>query len=191
MKTDHNQVKTWILPKPVKETEKDNCSLNYILQKVLIRRGFDLNKELDDYITPKELPNPEVHFNELKKATERIIDACSRNDKIAICGDYDADGMTSTVLLVELLSLHGAKVIPYIPSRQEEGYGLNVNMISDINSKQIKLVITVDNGVSAFEAIKMAKELGIDLIITDHHKIPDKKLDIHSLILYLLFLEIR
>ena len=182
MKTDNNQVKTWILPKPVKEAEKDNCSLNYILQKVLIRRGFDLNKELDDYITPKELPNPEVHFNELKKATDRIIDACARNDQIAICGDYDADGMTSTVLLVELLTLHGAKVTPYIPSRQEEGYGLNVNMISDINSKQIKLVITVDNGVSAFEAIKMAKEFGIDLIITDHHKIPDKKLDIHSLI---------
>ena len=82
MKTDYNQVKTWILPKPVKETEKDNCSLNYILQKVLIRRGFDLNKELDDYITPKELPNPEVHFNELKKATDRIINACARNDKI-------------------------------------------------------------------------------------------------------------
>ena len=132
--------------------------IGYILQKVLIRRGFDLNKELDDYITPKELPNPEVHFNELKKATERIIDACSRNDKIAICGDYDADGMTSTVLLVELLSLHGAKVIPYIPSRQEEGYGLNVNMISDINSKQIKLIITVDNGISAFDAIKKSKE---------------------------------
>ncbi len=182
MKTDHNQVKTWILPKPVKETEKDNCSLNYILQKVLIRRGFDLNKDLDDYITPKELPNPEVHFNELKKATERIIDACSRNDKIAICGDYDADGLTSTVLLVELLSLHGAKVIPYIPSRQEEGYGLNVNMISDINSKQIKLIITVDNGISAFDAIKKSKEFGIDLIITDHHRIPDQKLDIHSLI---------
>ena len=66
MKTDNNQVRTWLLPKPVKEKEKDNCSLNYILQKVLIRRGFDLNKELDDYITPKELPNPEVHFNELE-----------------------------------------------------------------------------------------------------------------------------
>ncbi len=182
MKTDNNQVKTWILPKPVKETEKDNCSLNYILQKVLIRRGFDLNNELDEYITPKELPNPEVHFSELKKATDRIIDACTRNDQIAICGDYDADGMTSTVLLVELLTLHGAHVTPYIPSRQEEGYGLNVDMISDINSKQIKLIITVDNGISAFDAIKKAKEFGIDLIITDHHRIPDQKLDIHSLI---------
>ena len=182
MKTDNNQVKTWILPKPIKDKEIDNCTLNYILQKVLIRRGVDLNNELDDFIKPKELPNPEVHFNELKKATERIIDACARNEKIAICGDYDADGITSTVLLVELLTLLGAKVTFYIPSRQDEGYGLNTNIISEINSKEIKLAITVDNGVSAFEAIKMSTELGIDLIITDHHRIPDKKLDIFSLI---------
>ena len=178
----HNQVKSWILPKPIKEKEIDNCSLNYTLQKVLIRRGIDLNNELDDYITPKELPDPEVHFRELKKATDRIIDACARNEHIAICGDYDADGITSTVLLVELLTLHGAKVTPYIPSRKDEGYGLNINMINKINSKQIKLIITVDNGVSAFDAIKKANELGIDLIITDHHRIPDKKVKIFSLI---------
>ena len=182
MKTDNNQVKKWLLPKPVNEEEIDNCSLNYTLQKVLIRRGIDLNNELEDYLTPCELPNPEDHFNELNKATKRIIEACSRKEKIAICGDYDADGITSTVLLVEVLSQLDAKVKSYIPSRQDEGYGLNISMINEINKQQIKLIITVDNGISAFDAIKRSYELGIDLIITDHHKIPDKRLDIFSLI---------
>ena len=182
MKKENNQLIRWILPRPTNEEEIDNCTLSYTLQKVLRRRGIDLNSELVDYLTPAELPNPEEHFDELNKATHRIIEACARNEKIAICGDYDADGITSTVLLVELLSQLGAKVKPYIPSRQNEGYGLNKNMISQINKKQIKLVITVDNGVSAFDAIKKSLELGIDLIITDHHKLPQKKLNIFSLI---------
>ncbi|WP_269624832.1 single-stranded-DNA-specific exonuclease RecJ [Prochlorococcus marinus] len=182
MQTDNNQITRWVLPKPVTQREIENCSINYTLQKVLIRRGIDLNKELDDYLTPSDLPNPEDHFGDLNIATERIIQACTKNEQIAICGDYDADGITSTVLLLELLTKLGAKVKPYIPSRQEEGYGLNLNMINEINKKEIKLIITVDNGISAFDAIKKSRELGIDLIITDHHKIPDIELDIFSLI---------
>ncbi len=141
-----------------------------------------MNDELDEYITPSELPNPELHFNELRKATQRVIEACGKNEQIAICGDYDADGITSTVLLIELLSILGAKVKAYIPSRQDEGYGLNLNMINDINNNNIKLIITVDNGISAIEAINKSNDFGIDLIITDHHKIPDIKLNIFSLI---------
>ena len=182
MNTNNCNVKRWILPKPINEDEIANINLNITLQKVLIRRGINLNDEFDEYITPSELPNPEDHFNELCKATERIIQACNRKEQIAICGDYDADGITSTVLLVELLSILGARVKPYIPSRQDEGYGLNLNMINQIKNQKIKLIITVDNGISAFDAIKKANEYGMDLIITDHHKIPDSQLDIFSLI---------
>tara|TARA_B100000579_G_scaffold435179_1_gene457813 strand:+ start:1891 stop:3780 length:1890 start_codon:yes stop_codon:yes gene_type:complete len=182
LKTGINQIKSWILPKPISEDLQEDCILNYTLQKVLIRRGFDLNKQLDNHIRPLELPNPEDHFKELKKATHRIIEACTRSEKVAICGDYDADGITSTVLLVELLSKLGAIVKPYIPSRQEEGYGLNLKMINDINNNQIKLVITVDNGVTAFDAIKRSNEVGIDLIITDHHKITNMDLNVFSII---------
>ncbi len=182
MKTDKNHVIRWLLPKPINEDEINNCNLNDTLQKVLIRRGIDLNKELDEYINPQDPPNPEDHFVELNKATQRIIDACRSKEEIAVCGDYDADGITSTVLLLELLSKLGARVKPYIPSRQDEGYGLNLNMIREINLKKIKLIITVDNGISAFEAIERTNKLGIDLIITDHHKIPDTKLDIYALI---------
>ena len=182
MTTDNNQIKRWILPSPINEVEIDNCSINYTLQKVLSRRGLDLKNELDRYLTPSDLPNPEDHFNELSKATGRIIEACRRKEKIAICGDYDADGITSTVLLVELLSKLGAKPIPYIPSRQDDGYGLNIKMINEINKIDINLVITVDNGISALKAINRSNELGIDLIITDHHKIPDFKIDVFAII---------
>ncbi len=182
METDNTKVKRWVLPKPLNDYIINDCNLSITLQKVLIRRGIDIKNNLDDFLTPSDLPNPEGHFVELSKATKRIVEACNRKEKIAICGDYDADGITSTVLLVELLSKLGAIVIPYIPSRQDEGYGLNINMINAINNKQIKLVITVDNGISAFEAITRANEYGIDLIITDHHKIPEKKSNIYSLI---------
>ncbi len=182
MKTDNDQVHKWILPKPITDDKISNFNLNSILQKVLIRRGIDLNNELDEYIKPTELPNPEDHFNELSKATQRIIEAFERNEEIAICGDYDADGMTSTVLLVELLTMLGARVKSYIPSRQDEGYGLNPDMIKEINNQQVKLIITVDNGISAFDAINEINKLGIDLIITDHHKIPDFDLNIFALI---------
>ena len=182
MTTDNNQIKKWVLPKPLNIDEIDDCSINYTLQKVLCRRGLNLEEDLHDFLTPSNLPNPEDHFIELNKATQRIVDACNKNEKIAICGDYDADGITSTVLLVELLTKLGAKAIPYIPSRKEDGYGLNIKMINDINIKEIKLIITVDNGISAFDAIRRSKEFNIDLIITDHHKIPDNNLSIYALI---------
>ena len=182
METDFDHTSIWILPKPINEYQIDNINLNRTLQKVLIRRGIDVNNELDEYLTPPELPNAEDHFNELGKASQRLIEACERNEQIAICGDYDADGITSTVLLVELLSTLGARPKAYIPSRQNEGYGLNINMINEINNQKISLIVTVDNGISAFDAIKKSQDLGIDLIITDHHKIPDKQPYVFSLI---------
>ena len=181
-KTNNNQIIRWMLPKPIHNNEIKNCIINSTLQKVLCRRGINLETDLVDFITPSELPNAEDHFQDLNKATMRIIDACNNNEKVAICGDYDADGITSTVLLVELLNKLGANTFSYIPSRQDDGYGLNKKMINDINRNEIKLIITVDNGISAFDAIKRAKDFNIDLIITDHHKMPDNKLDIYALI---------
>ena len=103
LKTDNELVNRWILPKPINENEFTNINLNHTLKTILIRRGIDLNNEFNEYITPSDLPNPELHFDELGKATRRIIQACVKKQKIAICGDYDADGITSTVLLVCLL----------------------------------------------------------------------------------------
>ena len=182
MTTDKNKITSWILPKPISKEEIINCKINNTLQKVLYRRGLNLEEDLVDFLTPPELPNPEDHFNELNKATLRIIEACHKNEKVAICGDYDADGITSTVLLFELLNKLGAEAIPYIPSRKDDGYGLNIKMVNEINNNKIKLIITVDNGISAFEAINRSNELNMDLIITDHHKIIDNTIDIYALI---------
>ncbi len=182
MKKENNDIKKWILPKPININLKSKLIFSQTLQKVLIRRGIIIEKELNEYLFPPNLPNMDSHFQDLNKASERIIQACNVKDKIAICGDYDADGITSTYLLVELLSDLGADAIPYIPSRKEDGYGLNTKMIDEIYKKGIRLVITVDNGISAFEAIQHSRSLGIDLIITDHHKIPDKQLDFFALI---------
>ncbi|MBW3041988.1 single-stranded-DNA-specific exonuclease RecJ [Prochlorococcus marinus XMU1408] len=175
-------MKKWILPKPIDKDEIINCEINYTLQKILTRRGIDVEEELKEFITPSQLPNPNDHFIELDKATKRIIEACQKNETIAICGDYDADGITSTVLLVELFTNLGANAIAFIPSRQNDGYGLNKKIINEIYNKQIKLIITVDNGISALDAIERSNELDIDLIITDHHKIPKNDIDIFALI---------
>ena len=177
-----SQIQSWLLPQPINNAYNSTLELNYILQKVLIRRGLRTEKELDIFLEPAKLPKPQTHFPELDKASNRIIDACKKNQKIAICGDYDADGMTSTVLLVEILSLIGGDIIPYIPSRKEDGYGLNTKMIEAINKNNINLIITVDNGISAVEAIKKANEYNIDIIITDHHKIPKNIPEIFALV---------
>tara|TARA_B100000700_G_scaffold319593_1_gene415079 strand:- start:2187 stop:4076 length:1890 start_codon:yes stop_codon:yes gene_type:complete len=182
LEKDPNSVKKWILPAPIEIKEIVDFPLNLTLQKVLARRGITLEKELLEIISPPKLPNFEEHFTELNKATDRIIKACDKKERIAICGDYDADGITSTVLLIEILTILGAEAIAFIPSRMDDGYGLNIKMVDKMNEQNIKLAITVDNGISAQEAIERTKELNIDLIITDHHKIPNHKLSIYSLI---------
>ena len=83
--TDTNQITRWILPSPINKEEIHNCALNYTLQKVLIRRGINLEEELNEFLSPSELPNPEDHFNDLNKAAKRMINACDNNEKIAIC----------------------------------------------------------------------------------------------------------
>ena len=87
MKTDTNHITKWFLPRPIKKQVINDCSLNYILQKVLRRRGIDIDNNLDEFIEPKELPNPEEHFTDLNKASKRIIQACEDAEKIAeACG---------------------------------------------------------------------------------------------------------
>ena len=176
------KIKKWILPKPIEIEEIYNCNLSSTLQKVLARRGINLESDLEELLSHPVLPKAEEHFNDVENTTKRILEACDSNEKIAICGDYDADGITSTILLCELLSKLGAKPIPFIPSRLNDGYGLNLKIIDEVYKHKISLLITVDNGISAFQAIKRANEIGIDLIITDHHKIPMFVEDIYALI---------
>src|SRR5919205_202750 len=105
-------------------------------------------------------------------AVERILGAIARKERIAIHGDYDVDGVTSTVILRRALELLGAAVTHFIPERLRDGYGLQPASLDRLHAAGVRLVISVDCGIRGVEAAQRARELGLDLIITDHHE-PD------------------
>ncbi|MGL4882923.1 MAG: single-stranded-DNA-specific exonuclease RecJ, partial [Waterburya sp.] len=128
------------------------------------------------YIEPESqhLPSPLSEFQDLGVSVELIKNAIAEGEQIAICGDYDADGMTSTALLLRALKHLGAEVDYAIPSRMKDGYGINKRIVEEFATHGVGLILTVDNGISAYEPIARAVELGLSVIITDHHDLPDK-----------------
>lgn len=114
---------------------------------------------------------------DMDRAVDRINEALENDEKIVVYGDYDADGVTATVILTSFLEVMGADVSYYIPSREDEGYGLNTDAIERLCDEGCNLIITVDNGIAAIDEIEFAKSLGMDVVVTDHHmpqgEIPD------------------
>ncbi|QNJ09062.1 single-stranded DNA-specific exonuclease [Synechococcus sp. Minos11] len=145
------------------------------LVAVLQRRGVQSQEELQSLLQPDPAPEAKAHFPDLEIAVQRLLQACREGQVLAVCGDYDADGMTSTALLVGVLSRLGAKPQAAIPSRQSEGYGLNAAMVERLAEQGVKLLVTVDNGISAREALECAEGLGLEVIVTDHHTIPPQR----------------
>ncbi len=123
-----------------------------------------------------------MSIKDMDKAAERINRAIDDFELICVFGDYDADGVTATALLYSYLEARGANAIRYIPDRIAEGYGLNVGAIEELADRGVKLIVTVDNGVSAIEEAKRAKELGISLVVTDHHKVGDTLPDAEAVV---------
>ncbi|MEG4581250.1 single-stranded-DNA-specific exonuclease RecJ [Microcoleus sp. MON1_C5] len=150
--------------------------LSPLLAQVLINRGIDSLKEVQGFIEPESLvlPAPTDEFPDLAASIKLLREAISGGQKIAICGDYDADGMTSTALLLRALRLLGANVDYAIPSRMREGYGINDRIVEEFHSEGVALILTVDNGISAYGPVARARELGVKVIITDHHDLPPK-----------------
>ena len=144
------------------------------LLAVLQRRGLTSPEAIAALLDPPKAPNPSDHFADLAKAVGRLRQACQAAERVAICGDYDADGMTSTALLVGVLKRLGARPQAAIPSRQEDGYGLNAAMVERLHGEGVGLLVTVDNGIAAREALLRAQALGLDVILTDHHSLPDE-----------------
>lgn len=142
------------------------------LLALLARRGHASPAAVAALLDPPAAPPALDHFPQLELAVERLARACRQGEAVAICGDYDADGMTSTALLVGVLERLGARPQAAIPSRQEDGYGLNAAMVDRLAGQGVALLVTVDNGVSATEALERAAELGLEVILTDHHTIP-------------------
>jgi single-stranded-DNA-specific exonuclease len=147
-----------------------------LLAQVLMNRGIDSIDLAELFIHPEtaELPSPLTEFPDLEISLDILVNAIASKSKIAICGDYDADGMTSTALLLRALSALGADVDYAIPSRMSDGYGINRRIVEEFHAEGVKLIITVDNGISAVAAIARAVELGLEVIITDHHDLPQE-----------------
>lgn len=150
--------------------------LSPIISQLLVNRGVETLEEAQAFLNPESqvLPSPLEEFPDLAISLELLQEAIARSQKIAICGDYDADGMTSTALLLRSLRWLGAQVDYAIPSRMHEGYGINKRIVEEFHSEGVQLILTVDNGISALEPIARARELGLKVIVTDHHDLPQK-----------------
>ena len=137
---------------------------------VLSARGINTPRQAHGYLDcTAPLLDPFL-MTDMAMASTRTALSIDRGEKIAVFGDYDVDGITSTCLLTDFLRKMGADCVPYIPGRLEEGYGLNPIAIHTLHEQGVKLIITVDCGITAIEEAKLCKELGIDLVITDHHE---------------------
>ncbi|KST66851.1 single-stranded-DNA-specific exonuclease RecJ [Mastigocoleus testarum] len=154
----------------------ESTNLSPIINQLLINRGIETVEHAQVFLSPEslKLPSPLEEFPDLAISLELLQHSIATKEKIAICGDYDADGMTSTALLLRSLRWLGAQVDYAIPSRMHEGYGINKRIIEDFHNEGVGLVLTVDNGISAFEPIARARELGLKVIVTDHHDIPQE-----------------
>lgn len=169
--------KVWLVPKvsPADAALVAAASGSDLIARLLVRRGFDsadkIQAFLDStgytYTSPHELPD-------VDKAVARITDAINKKQHITVYGDYDVDGVTGTSVLMTVLKRLGASVSYYIPHRTSEGYGLNVKAVSILASKhRTKLIITCDCGVSNFSEINLARSLGVDTLVLDHHTMPE------------------
>jgi len=145
-----------------------------LIVQILYNRGITVVEEARAFLEadPSRLNQYEDQMKGIGPAVERIRQAIDNGEEVVVYGDYDADGVTSTVLLVEALSAFGVAVKPYIPDRFEEGYGLNKDAIADLASQGANLVITVDCGIRSVDEVAYGNSLGLDFIITDHHHVP-------------------
>ena len=135
---------------------------------LLVSRGVTADNA-DEFLYPQCDIDPFL-LPDMEKAANRIRKAIESFEKIAVFGDYDADGVTSAAVMYSYLESRGADVICHIPDRINEGYGISPQAVENLKERGVSLIITVDNGISAFDAAKTAKELSVDLVITDHHK---------------------
>ena len=163
----------WYIPAP------DEAAINalmdagypYLVSSVLAARGITNAEAAAEALDVEQsLTHSPLLMKDMDKAVERINRALSDGEKIAVFGDYDVDGITSTCLLTDYLRSRGAEVFVHIPRREEEGYGLGAEAIRELVEKGVTLIVTVDCGITGVEEAAYAKSLGADLVITDHHE---------------------
>lgn len=168
--------------------DTENATTDQLIELLLDNRGIKTKKDKENFLDPKledlTVENVGIDKKNLMKAIKRIKKAMDHNEQIVVFGDYDVDGITGSAILWEVLHGMGAKILPYIPNRVDEGYGLSELGIKNAQIKipDIKLIITVDNGIVADKAVDFANTQGIDVIITDHHVASDKLPKAHAIV---------
>ena len=162
----------WNVAEPRQEEVNGLVGAGYapLVSMVLSARGVRNPQQAQAYLRSDSGILDPYLMKDMKPAVQRIRQALKNREKIAVFGDYDVDGITATCLLTDFLRRQGGTCVPYIPGRLEEGYGLNELALRQLQGEGVKLIVTVDCGITAIEEARLCKKLGMDLIITDHHE---------------------
>lgn len=167
----------WIFPDPVEvPTELANfLGRHPLVGKTLVRRGHTTVDQARQFLHPQHYqPSSPEELPGLVPGKNRLLEAVSREEKVAVWGDFDVDGQTSTALLTSALERLGISVNHYIPIRDTESHGINLPSLESLLSNDIDLLLTCDTGIDAFDAVQFAHEREVDVIITDHHQVPSQ-----------------
>lgn len=180
------KMKRWVTAKPNLETVRSlarSCGFTPLAAAALCARGIDTPEAARAFLEtdPAKLHDPML-LPDMAKARDTIRRAIEQGKKIAVFGDYDVDGVTSTCVMTRVLRSLGADVRHYIPDRLSEGYGLSMGAMDRLAQDGIGLIVTVDSGVSAFEEIARARELGMEVVVTDHHECREELPDANAVV---------
>jgi len=168
--TDFIHNKRWnILPRIDEKTDRILESYPSFMRQILYNRGVRSLEEAEAFLYAREEPADPFVLIGMEKAVNRLLTAIANGEKIVVYGDYDVDGVTATVMMVEALRAFGGEVERYIPNRFDEGYGLNCDAIEFLAAEGARVILTVDCGIRSPKEADRARELGVDLIISDHH----------------------
>ncbi len=171
-------MKKWQLRDKIKpDFINENSEINPLLLQILFNRGLKDKDSIQSFLSGSGYHDPFL-FKNMASAVDLIIKNIKNRQQIVVYGDYDADGVTSAAILLEVLNILHAKTKVYLPDRSSEGYGLNKEAIDKLDRAGTKLIITVDNGIRNKEEVIYAQKLGLDVIITDHHVLPDNRSDL-------------
>lgn len=161
--------------RPLEATSPDTLARRHrvptLVARVLAARGWQPGDELSTYLeAPSDREPDYTRLIGVPEAADRLLAAIDRGERITVCGDYDIDGITSTALLLCYLRRRGAVVDHFLPHRVVEGYGLNETALRELAARDTKVLVTVDNGITSIKEVALARELGMDVILTDHHR---------------------
>ena len=171
MARDPSRVREWRVAPPLSAIPQGLTHLPPVVAQVLHNRGIATARDLESFLDPPS-HDPSL-LPGIEPACQRIHQAIRAGEAIAIFGDFDVDGVTATALLAQALLDLGARVVPYIPDRVTEGHGLNREALQALSHESVSLLVTVDTGVTYYDEVAFAQELGMDVIVTDHHVPPD------------------